>query len=41
MATVRNFEELEIWIKARNLNKRILEITQRNSIKKDFRFYSR
>jgi four helix bundle protein len=40
MATVRNFEELEIWIKARNLNKRILEITQRDSIKKDFRFYS-
>jgi four helix bundle protein len=40
MATINNFEELEIWIKARKLNKRILEISQRESIKKDFRFYS-
>ena len=40
MATINNFEELEIWIAARKLNKRILEITQRESIKKDFRFYS-
>ena len=40
MATINNFEELEIWIAARKLNKRILEITQRESIKRDFRFYS-
>ena len=40
MATINNFEELEIWIKARKLNKRVLEISQRESIKKDFRFYS-
>ena len=40
MPTIKNFEELEIWIAARTHNKRILEITQRESIKKDFRFYS-
>ena len=39
MATIKSFEELEIWIAARQLNKRVLEISQRESIKKDFRFY--
>ena len=40
MATINSFEELEIWMKARKLNKRILEISQRETIRKDFRFYS-
>ena len=39
MATITRFEELEIWKKARELYKRILEISTREAIKKDIRFY--
>jgi four helix bundle protein len=40
MATINSFEELELWIKARKLNMKILDISERASIKKDLRFYS-
>ena len=40
MATINSFEELEKWIKARNLNKKILEISKRETIRKDIRFCS-
>ena len=39
MATITSFEQLEIWINARKLNKRILEISKRENIRKDIRFY--
>ena len=38
MATVRDFEELAIYQKARELSKKIYPITQRGEFKNDFRF---
>ena len=38
MATVRDFEELAIFQKARELSKKIYPITQRGEFKNDFRF---
>ena len=40
MATIRSFEELEIWKEARKLYKKILAITDKPEIKKDYRFSS-
>lgn len=38
MATVRDFEELAIFQKARELSKKIYPVTQRGEFKSDFRF---
>lgn len=38
MAAVRDFEELSIFQKARELSKKIYPITQRGDFKNDFRF---
>ena len=38
MATVKDFEELVIFQKARELSKKIYPITQRGELKNDFRF---
>ena len=38
MATVRDFEELAIFQKARELSRKIYPITQRGEFKNDFRF---
>ena len=38
MATVKDFEELAIFQKARELSKKIYPITQRGEFKNDFRF---
>jgi four helix bundle protein len=38
MATIKNFEDLEIWREARNLYKKILALTDRPGVVKDFRF---
>ena len=38
MATIKNFEELTIFQKARELSKKIYSITQRDGVKCDFRF---
>ena len=38
MATVKDFEELAIFQKARELSKKIYPITQRGKFKNDFRF---
>ena len=38
MATVRDFEDLAIFQKARELSKKIYPITQRGEFKNDFRF---
>ena len=38
MATVKDFEELAIFQKARKLSKKIYPITQRGEFKNDFRF---
>jgi four helix bundle protein len=38
MATIVNFEDLEIWQEARRLYKKILLITNRPNVKKDFKF---
>ena len=38
MATVRDFEELSVFQKARELSKKIYPITQRGEFKNDFRF---
>ncbi|WP_132014013.1 four helix bundle protein [Hydrogenispora ethanolica] len=36
MATVERFEDLEVWIKARELTKLIYEITAKDDFAKDF-----
>ena len=36
MATIRRFEDLEIWKIARQLNKDIIELTKTTELKKDF-----
>jgi four helix bundle protein len=38
MATIKSFEELEIWKEARRLYKKILELLKREEDTKDFRF---
>lgn len=38
MATVRDFEELAIFQKARELSKKIYPVTQRGEFKNDYRF---
>ena len=36
MATIRRFEDLEIWQIARRLNKEIIELTKTTELKRDF-----
>lgn len=36
MATIRKFEDLEIWQIARKLNKEIIELTKTTELKRDF-----
>ncbi len=38
MATIKSFEELEIWKTARILNKEIIELIKLDVVQKDFRF---
>lgn len=38
MATINNFEELEIWQVARNLSLRVFKLTELAPLSKDFRF---
>lgn len=38
MATIKSFEELEIWKTARILNKEIIELVKLDIVQKDFRF---
>jgi four helix bundle protein len=40
MATIKSFEEIEIWKDARRLYKKILELIKRKEVSKDFRFKS-
>ena len=38
MATIKKFEDLEIWQEARRLSKIIIEIAKTSDLKSDFRF---
>lgn len=38
MATVHDFEDLAIFQKARELSKRVYDITKKEDFKRDFRF---
>ena len=38
MATIKRFEDLEIWQEARNLSKEIINIAKHTDLKTDFRF---
>lgn len=38
MATIKRFEELDIWQEARKLSKEIIEISKTTDLKTDFRF---
>lgn len=38
MATIINFEDLEIWQEARRLYKKILILTNASNVKQDFKF---
>jgi four helix bundle protein len=38
MATIKRFEELDIWQEARKLSKAIIEISKTTDLKTDFRF---
>ncbi len=38
MATIKRFEELEIWQEARKLSQEIISIAQNTDLKTDFRF---
>lgn len=38
MATIREFEELEIWKEAREISKEVFRITQQTEFNKDYRF---
>lgn len=40
MGTIKSFEELDIWKEARRLYKKAIELTERDSVVKDFRFKS-
>lgn len=37
MATIKKFEDLEIWIEARRLSKEIIQISKNSDLKTDFR----
>lgn len=39
MGKIEHFEDLEIWIKARNLCNRIFEIRNKSNLKSDYRLY--
>ena len=36
MATIRRFEDLEIWLIARQLNKEVIELARNSELKRDF-----
>ena len=38
MATIKRFEDLEIWQEARRLSRKIIEISENTDLKTDFRF---
>ena len=38
MATIKRFEDLEIWQEARKLSQKIIEISEKTGLKSDFRF---
>src|SRR5690606_4856186 len=38
MATIKRFEDLEIWQEARNLSKEIINIAKHTELKTDYRF---
>ena len=40
MATVKNFEDLEIWVSARNICKDIFRIKQNSELKSDYKLYN-
>ena len=40
MATINNFEELEIWQEARRLYKKVISLTCNPAVEKNFRFKS-
>jgi four helix bundle protein len=40
MATIKSFEELEIWKEARRLFKKVTSLTEREIVAKDYRFKS-
>lgn len=37
MATIKRFEELDIWIEARRLSQEIIKISKTTDLKTDFR----
>jgi hypothetical protein len=37
MATIKRFEDLEIWINARNLSKEVIEISKNTDLNKCYR----
>ncbi len=39
MATIKQFEDLEIWIKSREICHRIFEIREKSDLKKDYRLF--
>jgi four helix bundle protein len=38
MATIKRFEDLEIWKEARRLSQKIIELSETTNLKSDFRF---
>ena len=36
MATIRRFEDLEVWLIARLLNKEVIELSRNSELKRDF-----
>ena len=38
MATIKSFEELEIWKEARGLHKKVIALTEKEIVSKDYRF---
>ncbi len=40
MATIKQFEDLEIWQKARIIYQKVVALTKKSSFEKDFRFRS-
>ena len=38
MATIKSFEELEIWKEARRLHKKVVTLTEKEAVSKDYRF---
>ncbi len=39
MGTIKQFEDLEIWIKSREICNRIFEIREKSDLKKDYRLF--